>query len=213
MSNGFISIKLLESDVQIQRNMYKALAESINKSINKYKGEVGKALKLSIGNWIRSQPEISSLLANGAFGSLNAQFGLPIGSASFAVERIISEITDNININFQPINEKLKGQIEFNFQPINYLNLLGLPEGHVLTEKGVDLHWLDWLLIQGDTTIIVGYGYIPAARGRSGGGYMSLGKVWRVPPEFSGTATNNFITRSFDGRDNEIINILKGLFK
>jgi hypothetical protein len=213
MSNGFISIKLLESDIKIQKNMYKALADAINKSINKYKGEVTAQLKSSIGNWIRSQPEINSLLANGAFGSLSAQFGLPIGSANFAVGQIISEITNNVNINFTPVNDKLKGSIEFNFQPADYLNLLGLSNGHVLTEKGVDLHWLDWLLIQGDTVIILGYDYVPASRGRSGGGYMSLGKTWRVPPEFSGTPTNNFITRSFDGRDNEIINILKGLFK
>lgn len=208
-----ISIKLLESDAQITKNMYEALASAINASINKHKNQVAKNIKTAVAGWIRSQPEVGSLLANGAFGSLSAQFGLPVGSADSAVNQIVSEIINTMSITFKPVDKKLHGEIQFNFQPIDYLNLLGLPAGHILTEKGADLHWLDWLLIKGDTMLVVGYDYVPASRGRSGGGYMSLGKSWRVPPQFSGTSTDNFITRSFNGKDTELTNILKGLFK
>ena len=41
---------------------------------------------------------------------------------------------------------------------------------------------------------------------------MDIGGAWRVPPQFSGSRENNFITRSFRGREREITEILKGLF-
>jgi len=114
-------------------------------------------------------------------------------------------------VKIQPIKKTLKGTLEINFQRDDFINLLSLQSGHVLTEKGTDLHWLDWLLIKGDTTIITGYTYIPGPLGRSGGGEMNIGGLWRVPPEFSGTITNNFITRSFKGTEKETAEILKGL--
>jgi len=211
--NGNLSIKLLESDRTIKSKIHKAIKEEINKLINRNKDSVVRDLRDSIGVWIRVQPEISSLLADGQFDSLNAQFGLPVGSASAAVNQIVNSTLSSLRVNVKPLNDKLKGGIEFNFQNTDYMNLLGLGVGHIRTELGADLHWLDWLLIQGDTTIVKGYEYSPGNKGRSMGGYMNTGNAWRVPPEYSGTKDNNFITRAFVNRDAEIENILKRLLK
>ena len=37
---------------------------------------------------------------------------------------------------------------------------------------------------------------------------MRAGKAWRVPTEFSGTIEDNFITRAFSGRENELQNLM-----
>ena len=89
--------------------------------------------------------------------------------------------------------------------------MLGLQSGHVIYEGG-DLHWLSWLLTLGDSTIVVGYYYDPETGvGRSGLGTMSEGGFFRVPPEFSGTRANNFVTRALIGnkQQEQILNILK----
>jgi hypothetical protein len=80
-----------------------------------------------------------------------------------------------------------------------------LPEATYVTAKGTPIPWLDWLILQGDRIIVLGYDVdfdlTPAerARSRTGMALMERGSGWRVPPEFSGTAESNFLTRAFDG--------------
>jgi len=209
---GSISLKLLETNRQIQDKIYKAIAEEVNSSIIKNKKKTTEKLRAAIKTWVYGQPELSSLLANGVPGSLSAQFGIPAGTSDGIINQIVDAVSKAITIDIKPFKKNLKGNLQFNFQTKDFQNLLTLPEGHVVTEKGADLHWLNWLLQEGDKTIVVGYNYIAGPLGRSGGGEMNIGGIWRVPPEFSGTSDNNFITRSFDGKESEISNILKGLF-
>ena len=211
MSKGSISLKLLESNSQIKDKIYEAIVQEINKRVSKNKKSVTTKLQNAVKRWVGAQPEIASLRANSSAGSLGAQFGLTSATSDFVADTITSAVAGSMVVKIQPIKKTLKGKLEINFQRDDFINLLNLQSGHVLTEKGTDLHWLDWLLTKGDTTIITGYTYIPGPFGRSGGGEMNIGGLWRVPPEFSGTVTNNFITRSFKGTEKETAQILKGL--
>ena len=79
-----------------------------------------------------------------------------------------------------------------------------------------DLHWLQWLLERGDEIIVAGYEFGGnSGRGRSGLGYMTTGGSFRVPPQFSGTKDNNFISRALVGKAQEqaISKILMGALK
>ena len=210
-SRGSISLKILESNSQIKDKIYEAIVEEINKRIFKNKKKVTTSLQNAVKLWVGAQPEIASLRANSSAGSLGSQFGLTSATSDVVADRIISAVASSTVVRIHPIKNNLKGTVEFNFQRSDFINLLNLQSGHVITEKGTDLHWLDWLLTKGDTTIITGYTYIPGPFGRSGGGEMNIGGLWRVPPEFSGTVTNNFITRSFKGTEKETADILKGL--
>jgi hypothetical protein len=210
-NNGSISLKLLESNAEIQKKIYKAFAQDINKGIAKNTQQVTKRLKRSVRLWVQQQPEVSSLTAQG-FGSLNAHFGLLPGQAELAVQSIVSAVSDSLRVTINTKKNNLKGTVEIRAQSTNFLNILDLAIGHVTTEKGLDLHWLDWLIIKGDTVIVTDWHYKPGNAGRSGAGAMRIGGVWRVPPEHSGTIGNNFITRSFNGRQKELEEILKGLF-
>ena len=211
MSKGSISLKILESNSQIKDKIYEAIVQELNKRVFKNKNNVTTRLQNAVKRWVGAQPEIASLRANSSAGSLGAQFGLTSATSDMIADIITSAVAGSMVVKIQPIKKTLKGTLEINFQRDDFINLLSLQSGHVLTEKGTDLHWLDWLLIKGDTTIITGYTYIPGPLGRSGGGEMNIGGLWRVPPEFSGTITNNFITRSFKGTEKETAEILKGL--
>lgn len=195
------------------KKINKAVISSLNEIISKRKNTARYKLSRSVDGWIRSSPEIESLLADGFPNSLSAQFGLRQGSAEQAVEDIVNAIVSSIQVDFKKIDKNFTGGIEFKWQSTTFSNLLGLSSGHVFTEKGTDLHWLDWLLMRGDKVIVVGYRYQATSAGRSGGGRMIPRGVFRIPPKFSGSVNDNFITRALSGKEQEIFSILTGVFK
>jgi hypothetical protein len=208
-----ITLKLLESEQEIARNINTAISEYINDKLSKQKQSLVNRAKSLVYQWIKSQPEINSLSSSSP-DSLAGYFGIPPSQVQPAIDSIISAIEKSVSVNFIPYSRDLQnGGLEVNFQPNTFENLIILPEGHVKYANG-DLHWLNWLLNAGDTIIIVNYQYNPATgMGRSGLGTMIPGGVFRVPPQFSGTSDNNFITRALIGTDQEtqIINLIKDI--
>jgi hypothetical protein len=198
-----ITLKILDSEKTITDNINKAIAAHINKVLNSKKSLILNKAKILVVGWIKSQPEIFSLLSSSP-DSLAGQFGLSTSQASSAVNSIVSAIENSIEVTFVPYRDDLKGAgLEVNFQPSDFVNLLSLSSGHTAYEGG-DLHWLNWLLTAGDQIIITNYQYNPqSGLGRSGLGNMIPGGIFRVPPQFSGTENNNFITRALIGSTQE----------
>jgi len=84
------------------------------------------------------------------------------------------------------------------------------------TERGYSLPWLEWLLTKGGQIIVrnfeVKYGANP--RSRSGDAVMvSSGSNWRVPSQFTGTSSNNWITRALSTIENKILKLLESELK
>lgn len=207
-----ISVRLLDTDIQIEQKVNKALAEHINSTIRKRKGAVLSKFKSTIRNWIMGQPEIKSLMDEGGAYSLHSLFGIYKGSSGTIIDIIVDAIVSSTRITINPVDKNLRGSLLFQFQPKDFVNLLSLSAGKVITKKGVSLHWMDWLLNQGDKVIVVGYRYFPSRGGRSGGGRMDKGYGFRVPPQFSGTRNDNFVTRAFSNREIEITQIISRIF-
>ena len=197
-----ITLKLLESVGQIESNILSALSVQFNASMKSKKNKILQDIKTLIPFWISSQPEMQSLLSSDPL-SLVGQFGITI-SPTAIVSAIVSSVVNSANNLIIPYDKKLNGGgIELNIQPDNFANLLGLPQGHSVYQDG-NLHWLDWLLNRGDEIIVAGYQYNPQTGiGRSKLGNMKTGGSFRVPPEFSGTEQNNFITRALVGSNQE----------
>lgn len=185
-----ITLKLLDSIQEIEKKINKASSEVINQRINKSLQLIKNNVKSVVSNYIFDQPEIQSLYGGylqGAFGKINA---------SSSAESIRLSVLNSISVMLDKFNPSLKGSLSVNIQPNDFVNLLSLAEGHTIYQGG-DLHWLNWLLTRGDAIIIVDYYYDPRGGiGRTGLGNMKGGGVFRVPPEFSGTMENNFITRA-----------------
>lgn len=207
-----MSLKILNKK-RIQKVIENLTVDFFNKAINKKKNAATKELKNAVYSWVFNSPEMKSLRDNGIPFSLNSLFGIPEGSAESACDAIARSVVDSLEIDFSGLNKKSIGSIQYKFQTQTFSNLIGLSSGTVSTEKGTSLDWLDWLLFEGDSTIIVGYSYIPKQGGRSGLGQMSSGGFFRVPPQYSGTIRDNFVTRALSGRDREIESILSRVFK
>ena len=206
-----ISLNIIESNRQIQKLINQSLAVELNKKVKSNTNRVVKQIKAMIPTWLGEQDEVLSLLADGVPNSLNAQFGLPIGTSSEAVAAIMVAVSETITVEINKFDANLKGSIFFKVQPEDFTNVLSLPEGYIQTLTN-NLHWLDWLVTMGGSPIVGGYEYKPANDGRSGGGIMVGGVAWQVPSQYAGTIDNNFITRALQNREQEITNALKGLF-
>ena len=72
--------------------------------------------------------------------------------------------------------------------------------GTYTTEKGTAIPWFEWLTTLGDAVIVREYDVESGfpSKSRTGDKIMVRGKGWRVPPAYSGTETNNFVTRATD---------------
>jgi len=197
-----ISIKIIDSIGDIQKKVNKAIAEEANRILSQSKSRILQSAKLLVTDWISSQPEMEDLQSS-SVGSLAGQFGLYAGQGQGVAVAIQNSIRNATSIDFKKFNHNLVGGFDINFQPSDFLNLLNLPQGFVNYENG-QLPWLDWLITKGDTTIVVNYHYnAETGIGRSGLGNMVKGGSFRVPPQFSGTESNNFITRALIGESQE----------
>jgi len=211
IQGGAISVTLNDSTAEISRQIFKILSTQINISIIKNRAKTLRIFKVAVKDWLQKSPEIISLLAQGTPNSLNALFGLPPGASNSAVDSIINAVADSAEIQISKVSSNFTGDILFNFQENSLGNLISLPEGHQITMFREDLHWLDWLITKGDTIIVKGFSYEPSKGGRSGGGTMTIGGSFRVPPQHAGVLGDNFITRAFEGKEKEISNILTQL--
>ena len=207
-----LTIKLLESNSDIEKKIKTAIAEELNALIKKNFKTAQKRIESSVSGWVTSQPEVQSLLREGVPNSLHAQFGLQAGQGALSSIEVVNAIIASIEVRVRRVDAKLNTGIDFNIQPENLRNLLGLPSGFTQTEDQDILPWLTWLLLEGSNTIVYGYTYVPDLSGRSGGGTMEAGGSWRIPPEFSGTIDDNFVTRALSNRDKELEGILRGIF-
>jgi hypothetical protein len=201
-----ITLKLTQSIFEIQNLINEATAKELNKIVRRRKAITLGKLKNATAKWIAETDEISSI-TNPAPNELKALFGIT-GSKN-AVQAIIESVAESVVVEILPFDKKLRGSVTFKFQPQNNLNLLALKEGHQITEKGTDLHWLDWLLTKGDSVIVIGYRYSPRENGRGGRGVMKKGGTFRVNPKYSGIIGNNFVSKAFIGREQQVVKIIE----
>lgn len=206
-----VNLKVLETSLSFKKKIEQAMLREIEDRINKNKKKAERQIASLVPSWVLASPEVQSIAQDGVPGSLHAQFGLFSGTGDIVANDIANALAKSVSLEVD-FTKRLKGtSVTFFIQPTSFVNLLEIPLGEIRTATGYVLPWMRWLLLEGTRTIVSSYTYEPDNSGRSGGGTMRLGGIWRVPPEFSGTASENFVTRIFQNKDRQIQPILKGL--
>ncbi len=187
-----ISLKLIDPIALIEKKMLKAIVDEANKSFLRSVTKAKEPIKVIVRNALETCPEISSL--NG--GTLRADFGIPTGKdATTAIVNSIAESVTFTTQKFSARGNSISGGVTIGIQPTSFVNLLGL--GKTELEKGGSIPWLQWLLTAGDSIIIADFGVDYGPKGRSGMGSMTVKRrPFKVNSSFSGTSTDNFITRA-----------------
>ena len=156
-------------------------------------------------------PEYESLIS----GELGQHFGIPASDAVSKLDVILNKLADDIEVKFTRFSVRggtIYGGIHVYIIDATLRNILSLAQGNVLTDKGQSLPWLEWLTVEGDKIIIQDYEikFGSYAQSRAGGAIMSMssGGIWRVPPQFSGTISDNWITRAIDNASIYLENLI-----
>jgi len=161
------------------------------------RSEIRQMTQCILQEAIMNQPEYESLMS----GVLKTELGL---EDSGKVQSIINVWLKGVDVKLYPatiVGSKIIGDIILTAIPSDYSDVLGSNAASYTAAKGATIPWLSWLLLQGDNIIIATHKavYDPnrAQHSRTGHDIMlPSDEGWRVPPEFSGTVDNNFVTRA-----------------
>jgi len=208
-----ITIDILETDKQIVDLIIKEIVDKFNKILPRIISNISINIKTATFNFLKSTPTYESLVN----GELAGHFGLPANNRTYIVDSIIKAVSDNMVIEYKPLRYavgKFRHGIYIRALKQDMSDVLTLPGGTVFSENGDPIPWLEWLLLEGDKIIIRDYEIdFRYGQGRSGLAVMDEtdGGVWRVPAEFSGTITNNWLTQAI--KDPRYLSIIKRIIE
>jgi hypothetical protein len=200
-----LEISLLESEATIQNLILSSIIEHINEAFDKALKTLKQSIPLEIHRAITSEPEYQSLTG----GVLLYELGIP--DASKKVNNIVNIWTNNFNIEVFPVSisgSRITGGFSISMIKENYEDVLSSEDAFVMDDaKSLRLPWLEWLLLYGGKIIVRNYEVQVGSNPNSRTGLAIMKpskKNWRVPPEFSGTKENNWVTRALDKLDESI---------
>ena len=195
-------LKIIETNAEIQRMIERGLKKDAQKMLSQSISRIKSRITPIIRTALMTCPEIQSLSG----GKLAADFGL----TSDPSDQIVSAIMSSLNVRPRKGNAKDLGGIVVELQPTSFANLLGLNVAEQEIDGG-SIPWLYWLLTQGDTILIAGYGVEYGSHGRTGQARMNKKFApFKVDSSFSGTEQNNFITRAINKVSSQIRSAIQG---
>tara|TARA_Y100000310_G_scaffold341028_1_gene438850 strand:+ start:508 stop:1161 length:654 start_codon:yes stop_codon:yes gene_type:complete len=194
------SLEIQESDKQIAALVSNALSKRLSKALLTAGSRIQSDVRRVFRQAITSSGEYASLTG----GDLQGHIGVP--NASSRMAEIISVWIKSILVTIDPprsIGGSLRGGLKISIVK-DWQAALTSSAASFITDKGQTIPWLEWLLLAGDSQFIVDYDVelnltsAQQARSRTGIGIMVTqnGSRWGVPSEFSGTASDNFVTRA-----------------
>lgn len=209
-------LKILEKNREIEQKILQALLPDANAILKRYFQAITPKIKEAISTAIKNSPEYGSIVS----GSLKYELGIPDGDSR--INTLLNIWLSNINVDLKPTvikNSQIFGSIKVSLIKADLSDVLGSDAAFLTDSRtGSMVDWLNWLSLAGDRTIIKDYNFIlgPNNMSRTGGGIMRYtpgsGK-WKIPSEFSGTITNNWITRAIDSASGSIDTILSNTLK
>lgn len=207
------SLKILESNKEIQNRIAKALLPAVSKYMNSIMILLKKELPVVLYSAIVNSPEYPEILR----GRLRYEFGIP--SPARKLSGLLEIWTENVNVMYtQPTIASSTGNISAKLNvglvKADYSDVLGTNYAEVYdVVNGYTLPWLKWLLLDGSVPIIKDHFVVigPNRRSRTGMAVMrqDTNKSWSVPKQYAGTQRDNWITRAIFSSRTEIQQVLE----
>jgi hypothetical protein len=209
-----ISIKLVDSDSEIYKKILNGLLPQVVKYMDSAVRDIKPKIIPIIELAIRNSPEYESIL----IGQLRYELGIP--NPSINLEGLIKIWIDSAEFTYNSpriSNNKIRSSFSIKMIKGDFSDVLSSDFSKVVdTVRGYDLPWLKWLLLDGTKTIVQDYEVLFGQNNvsRTGFAIMTPSKrSWKVPATYSGTVTNNWITRAIDVVSPDIEQILDRTFK
>ncbi len=199
-----LGITLPNFDAEFTKNINKEINTKIAKSMS---GIVDK-IEQRLGSEIRKSIENSIVWQEVVGGTLRGELGIQNVSN---LDSILETWSKSIKVVY--LKNKGFGKISIGMIQSDYSDVLSLVESSFTyaSNRGSGvIEWLRWLLLESTSIIVSEYDFIPSNQGRTGMGIMvkRQGGGWSIPPQYAGTAVDNFVTRSLSDIENTIEKIV-----
>jgi len=200
------TVKLITKTPEIKQKIVNACYEDIIKKISNPSlvSRIREGVEGILEEALISQKEYAEMVDND--GILRGELGV-VDSKS-AMDSLIEDWVKTVRVMVKRpiiVGNTLKGAIlSITAIYANYEDVLDKIYASYVTEKGVVINWLDWLLTKGQKILVQKhisvYRSVGFKTSRTGNTIMrkSKGRGWGVPMIFSGTLNNNFCTRAID---------------
>lgn len=203
------SLSLLDSNKSIRLSILQAIQVVLDKALINCLNSIEPKIRILLRSALNNEPEYYSLIN----GDLRKQLGIEnVANVDICIDNIVNSI--NFSIEKPKISSNgISGGIKIEIVPTNLSGIIDTEAAQVVdNERGYSLPWLEWLLTKGGAIIVRGFDvkYGPNPRSRSGDAIMiSSQSNWRVPSQFMGTVSNNWITRALLQIEDKINKILQ----
>ena len=204
------SLKLVNSDSDIRRQILSALKSQVQAALNKSKNDMTSQISALVKQSIKAEPEYQQLLG----GELRYQLGIPNPSVVDQIVDIWSNNIKIINNRISTTSSGLRGGFSINMIKSDYSDVLSASAA-TITDSGTGsrVPWLEWLLLRGGDVLVKDYEIQigPNPRSRTGMAIMvSSNSDYRLPAKFAGTESNNWVYRAISKIDDATMqNIVK----
>jgi hypothetical protein len=207
MAHIICQVKLQETPREIQRLIIQGITDTLNDVMRNSCNAIQSKARTYFTGKLLNNPVWQSLDG----GKLQAEFGIPKEQVGTNLQEILEEWCKQIVLDYKParkVGPKWTGGIKVGMIETDWQKIITCPGAVVITKSGWGMRWLEWLLTYGDRYIVEEYKVvmINSPRSRSGMALMrkDTSRRWRVPPEFSGTTNNNFMTKLLETMSNDI---------
>lgn len=205
-----INVKLLESNSQVRKLILNALMGDVQNTINKSIRSIESKIKQLVLDALKSEPEYESLKG----GQLRYELGIP---DSTSIDLVVQSLVDTLQLTTKPLkitNLGLGGGFQLTMIGRGDLDNISNSDFASVFDSngGYSLPWLKWLLFEGTKPIIKNYEVRmgPNPNSRTGMAVMvKSSDDWKVPPQFAGTASSNWITRALSTIEEKVNNTIR----
>jgi len=197
-------IRILDSESQITNKILNAIAQDYNKTIISSLSELKSRVKDLTYLYFKTTPTYQALGEE-----LEGHFGFPAGTGLIRAEFIIKAVVNSLvveNIPVKVVGNGFSGVLTLKMLRTSLEEMWSLPSDIIeVDNNGQRLPWLRWLLEYGNDIVIskheIQFGTnLPGSRSGQAVMIKSAG-VWRVPPQYSGTTNDNWLTRTLYSKD------------
>lgn len=127
------------------------------------------------------------------------------------IESIIGAMQESMLVQYTPMTFSTPAMIRVSILRKDLREVLNLPSSLFISENGEIVYWLKWVLSAGSDIVLTDYQFDDkfSKASRTGRGIMRRGrKGWSVPSSIAGTVENNWLTRAFESKQDDMITIL-----
>ncbi len=218
-----ISFEIKKTEEKIANELMRMIVKQLNIKLKPLVPLIQKDLAKQVP-MVFSEMDVTKTFDALTIGPLNLEFGFVKGFEEDRVNNILTKIGQSIVVEFQPLRANKAGNtggFKVKILKSDFSDILGLSAATVLNlsrNPNVPrvLPWLEWLLIEGDAIIISDHviNFVQDhPNSRSGGAIMisDQGGVWQVPSGFSGTRSNNWLTKNIKAHGDFLAGLSLGI--